>query len=499
MPTTSATRSRRSTRSPTSSTTCENRLGQLDEDYGAAQDRRTELDQDIAAAQAKIAEQQAELDQLAGRARQIAVDKYVSGEHARAEPAVLRRRGLQRGRAARLAQPPGDRQRRRQHRRGAGPGRRARQGARRRCRPQAEAGRRPRRHAERQAGPKARRCRPSTSRATRRRRPSSATSRRAGARAPRRSAQPPPRSAPPAAGRGRSAAAPPRRRADQRSAASAAPRRRWRRQRSAASDVAVGSATPAPARCRRRRRAGGTAAPSAPPPSSSRPASPSTRPMGQLGVPYRFAAESPGVAFDCSGLTKYAWGQAGVYLPHQSARSTRSTPHVSAGRDPARRPDLLQLADRPRRASTSVAGMMIHAPRTGDVVRSPRSTGPRSSASAGPAEPPSLRCSPRLCTGIDIERGQSRWLAANIDGVSRAVHVRAHRRRPLEPHLPRSPTPTGDAFVLRRPPLGHVLATAHDMAREHRIIAAVGTHRRARAAGARPVHRRRRSTARRST
>ena len=29
-------------------------------------------------------------------------------------------------------------------------------------------------------------------------------------------------------------------------------------------------------------------------------------------------------------------------------------------------------------------------------------------------------------------------------------------------------------FVLRRPPLGHVLATAHDMAREHRIIAAVG-------------------------
>src|SRR5688500_15050952 len=32
----------------------------------------------------------------------------------------------------------------------------------------------------------------------------------------------------------------------------------------------------------------------------------------------------------------------------------------------------------------------------------------------------------------------------------------------------------GRAFVLRRPPLGHVLATAHDMAREHRIITAVG-------------------------
>jgi aminoglycoside phosphotransferase (APT) family kinase protein len=31
----------------------------------------------------------------------------------------------------------------------------------------------------------------------------------------------------------------------------------------------------------------------------------------------------------------------------------------------------------------------------------------------------------------------------------------------------------GRAFVLRRPPLGHVLATAHDMAREHRIISAL--------------------------
>lgn len=32
----------------------------------------------------------------------------------------------------------------------------------------------------------------------------------------------------------------------------------------------------------------------------------------------------------------------------------------------------------------------------------------------------------------------------------------------------------GTTYVLRRPPLGHVLATAHDMAREHRIISAVG-------------------------
>jgi aminoglycoside phosphotransferase (APT) family kinase protein len=32
----------------------------------------------------------------------------------------------------------------------------------------------------------------------------------------------------------------------------------------------------------------------------------------------------------------------------------------------------------------------------------------------------------------------------------------------------------GNAWVLRRPPLGHVLATAHDMGREHTIISALG-------------------------
>jgi aminoglycoside phosphotransferase (APT) family kinase protein len=32
----------------------------------------------------------------------------------------------------------------------------------------------------------------------------------------------------------------------------------------------------------------------------------------------------------------------------------------------------------------------------------------------------------------------------------------------------------GDSWVLRRPPLGHVLATAHDMSREHRVMSALG-------------------------
>lgn len=38
----------------------------------------------------------------------------------------------------------------------------------------------------------------------------------------------------------------------------------------------------------------------------------------QLGVPYVWGGESPGKGLDCSGLTQFAWGQAGVSLPHDS-------------------------------------------------------------------------------------------------------------------------------------------------------------------------------------
>lgn len=40
--------------------------------------------------------------------------------------------------------------------------------------------------------------------------------------------------------------------------------------------------------------------------------------MSQLGVPWRFADSRPGIGFDCSGLTKWAWAQAGVELTHSS-------------------------------------------------------------------------------------------------------------------------------------------------------------------------------------
>lgn len=39
--------------------------------------------------------------------------------------------------------------------------------------------------------------------------------------------------------------------------------------------------------------------------------------LEHLGVPYRFGGRGPD-AFDCSGLTAYAWDKAGVYLPNSS-------------------------------------------------------------------------------------------------------------------------------------------------------------------------------------
>lgn len=38
----------------------------------------------------------------------------------------------------------------------------------------------------------------------------------------------------------------------------------------------------------------------------------------QLGVPYVYGAESPGVALDCSGFTQYCYSQAGIEIPHSS-------------------------------------------------------------------------------------------------------------------------------------------------------------------------------------
>jgi peptidoglycan DL-endopeptidase CwlO len=48
----------------------------------------------------------------------------------------------------------------------------------------------------------------------------------------------------------------------------------------------------------------------------------------QIGVPYQWGAESPGVGFDCSGLTQWSWGQAGVSIPRTSEGQYGAVAHV---------------------------------------------------------------------------------------------------------------------------------------------------------------------------
>jgi aminoglycoside phosphotransferase (APT) family kinase protein len=67
----------------------------------------------------------------------------------------------------------------------------------------------------------------------------------------------------------------------------------------------------------------------------------------------------------------------------------------------------------------------------------------------------------------------SAWLAANIEGA--AEPFRFELITGGHSNLTFKVTGAdGTAYVLRRPPLGAVLATAHDMGREHRIITSVG-------------------------
>lgn len=71
------------------------------------------------------------------------------------------------------------------------------------------------------------------------------------------------------------------------------------------------------------------------------------------------------------------------------------------------------------------------------------------------------------------EPNVSDWLSANIEGVQAPFEFEliAGGRSNLTFRVTDA---AGTRFVLRRPPTGHVLATAHDMTREHRIITAVG-------------------------
>lgn len=105
-----------------------------------------------------------------------------------------------------------------------------------------------------------------------------------------------------------------------------------------------------------------------PPPPSSKSGIAVNAAMAQLGVPYQYATAKPGVAFDCSGLTKYAWAQAGVHLPHQSRQQYASTPRVPTNQ--ARAGDLIFYYSPISHVGIYLGdGRLVHATRPGDVVK----------------------------------------------------------------------------------------------------------------------------------
>ena len=120
------------------------------------------------------------------------------------------------------------------------------------------------------------------------------------------------------------------------------------------------------------------AAPAAPPAVEAEPAPPARAPgsaaaiavaaaRAELGKAYVYGAAGPNT-FDCSGLTQWAYGKAGIALSHYTGAQWNEGRHVSRGElQPG---DLVFFySDLHHMGMYVGGGQMIHAPHTGDVVK----------------------------------------------------------------------------------------------------------------------------------
>ena len=87
--------------------------------------------------------------------------------------------------------------------------------------------------------------------------------------------------------------------------------------------------------------------------------------MTQLGTPYRGYKRIPGVGFDCSGLTGWAWEQVGVKIPRNSRNQIRAAAPVERGSQQAG--DLVYYPGHVM-MSLGVGDAIIHAPTRGRNV-----------------------------------------------------------------------------------------------------------------------------------
>ena len=93
--------------------------------------------------------------------------------------------------------------------------------------------------------------------------------------------------------------------------------------------------------------------------------------LSQLGVPYVWGGETPGTAFDCSGLVQWAYRTAGITIPRTTQTQWADLPHLDRT-SPLEPGDLVYYG--PDGAPTHVGmylgdGRMIDAPYTGVDVR----------------------------------------------------------------------------------------------------------------------------------
>ncbi|MDQ1621322.1 MAG: peptidoglycan DL-endopeptidase CwlO [Actinomycetota bacterium] len=101
-------------------------------------------------------------------------------------------------------------------------------------------------------------------------------------------------------------------------------------------------------------------------PASGRAATAIKAAFAQLGDPYVYGAAGPG-SFDCSGLTMFAWGAAGVSLPHSSAAQySAASPVSSSSLEPG---DLVFYYSPISHVGIYIGGgRIIHAPHPGRSV-----------------------------------------------------------------------------------------------------------------------------------
>jgi cell wall-associated NlpC family hydrolase len=88
----------------------------------------------------------------------------------------------------------------------------------------------------------------------------------------------------------------------------------------------------------------------------------------QIGVAYHWGEMDPGGGFDCSGLTAWAWSQAGRGLPHSSRAQYNATTHVDV--EDIQPGDLVFFGHPIHHVGIYVGnGIMIHAPHSGARVQ----------------------------------------------------------------------------------------------------------------------------------